>query len=84
VTHGIVSQTGRELNPDLKSGERQIRFLQTDTPINPGSSGGPLVTLSGAFIGVNTAVLVNSQGISFCVPTQQVREFIDAVLQGGP
>lgn len=82
VTHGIVSQTGRELVTNLKENERQIEFLQTDTPINPGSSGGPLVTLTGAWIGVNTAVIVNSQGISFCVPQIQVIEFLQNVLIG--
>jgi serine protease Do len=82
VTHGIISQTGRNLFTDLKPGERQISFLQTDTPINPGSSGGPLTALNGVVLGVNTATLINTQGISFCVPTQQVKEFLRNVLAG--
>ena len=59
-----------------------MRFLQTDTPINPGSSGGPLISLTGAWIGVNTAVIMGSQGISFAVPSEQVAKFIEDVLGG--
>ncbi|MCU0665359.1 MAG: trypsin-like peptidase domain-containing protein [Myxococcota bacterium] len=83
VTHGIVSQTGRQIVPiDNSKESRAIQYLQTDTAINPGSSGGPLVTLDGAWIAVNTAVLVGTQGISFCVPAKQVEEFLLSVLAG--
>lgn len=83
VTHGIVSQSGRQIVPiDNGAQGRAIQYLQTDTPINPGSSGGPLVTLDGAWIAVNTAVLNGTQGISFCVPSQQVEEFFRSVLAG--
>lgn len=83
VTHGIISQTSRNLmkaEPDAPG--RHPEFVQTDTAINPGSSGGPLITLSGAWIGVNTAVLIGTQGISFSVPSEQVLEFLNVVLQG--
>ena len=83
VTQGIISQTGRNLQKmDPVDDGRQIIFLQTDTAINPGSSGGPLITLSGAWIGVNTAVLMGTQGISFSVPSSQVKEFLESVLAG--
>ena len=83
VTHGIVSQKGRQI-VKIEEGEkgRAVSFLQTDTPINPGSSGGPLITLSGAWVAVNTAVLLDTQGISFCVPSSQVKEFLTNVLDG--
>lgn len=77
VTHGIISQTGRHLRPDEEIARgRRADFLQTDTAINPGSSGGPLVTIGGTWVGVNTAVLVGTQGISFCVPSSQVEGFL--------
>jgi S1-C subfamily serine protease len=83
VTHGIISQTGRNLeDPAAGTDGRHVEYLQTDTPINPGSSGGPLITLTGAWIGVNTAVLMGTQGISFCVPSSQVVEFLESVLAG--
>ena len=84
VTHGIISQTGRHLEDEVVQAEpgRHVQFLQTDTAVNPGSSGGPLITLTGAFVGVNTAVLRGTQGISFAVPSSQVAGFIDSVLKG--
>lgn len=83
VTHGIVSQTGRQIVP-VESGApgRAVRYLQTDTPINPGSSGGPLITVGGDWIAVNTAVIDGTQGISFCVPSEQVEEFLESVVAG--
>lgn len=82
VSQGIISQTGRELIK-LDAGDgRQIEFLQTDTAINPGSSGGPLITLSGAAVGMNTAIARSAQGIAFAVPTSQILDFIEQVLAG--
>jgi len=82
VSQGIISQTGRELL-ELEEGEgRQVEFLQTDTAINPGSSGGPLITLSGAAIGMNTAIARSAQGIAFAIPSVQIIEFIEQVLRG--
>jgi S1-C subfamily serine protease len=82
VTSGIISQTGRNLSGVSDEEARRIRFIQTDTPINPGSSGGPLITLTGAWIGVNTAGVTEAQGIGFAVPSSQVREFLDQVRAG--
>ncbi len=83
VSQGIISQTGRELLTleDPQEG-RQIEFLQTDTAINQGSSGGPLLTLSGDAIGMNTAVARQAEGIAFAVPTSQIIAFIEAVVAG--
>lgn len=83
VTLGIISRTGRDLHMlDPVAKGRQITFLQTDTAINPGSSGGPLVTLTGAWVGVNTAILVGTQGIGFSVPSSQVQAFLENVVTG--
>ena len=82
VTSGIISQTGRNLSGVSDEEARRIRFIQTDTAINPGSSGGPLVTLTCAWVGVNTAGVTEAQGIGFAVPSSQVREFLDQVRAG--
>jgi serine protease Do len=82
VTFGIISQTDRNLSGVSPDEGRPIEFLQTDSAVNPGSSGGPLVTLSGAWIGVNTAGIPGAQNIGFAVPSSQVLEFLNEVLAG--
>ena len=82
VTAGIISHTGRSLFEEKEANGRYVRYIQTDTAINPGSSGGPLITLTGSWIGLNTAQIANSQGIGFTVPSGQVREFLGNVLEG--
>lgn len=84
VSQGIVSQTGRDLSPWIEDpGARRPHYLQTDAAINSGSSGGPLITLSGAWIGVNTAGIERAQGLGFSVPSAQAAEFMRAVSAGG-
>lgn len=82
VTAGIISHTGRSLFEEKDEAGRYVRYIQTDAAINPGSSGGPLITLAGACIGVNTAKIADSQGIGFTVPSSQVKEFLGNVLEG--
>src|SRR5207248_2550178 len=57
VTMGVVSGVARQLKP-----EDPMVYIQTDTPINPGSSGGPLVDGNGRVIGINTFILSQSGG----------------------
>ena len=82
VTSGIISHPGRSLFEEKEPNGRYVRYLQTDAAINSGSSGGPLITLTGAWIGLNTAKLENSQGIGFTVPSHLVQEFLNNVLKG--
>jgi len=82
VTSGIISQTFRNLTGVQAEDAREVEFIQTDTAINPGSSGGPLITLTGAWIGINTAGIIQAQGIGFAIPSNQVREFLDEIRAG--
>lgn len=82
VTFGIISQTYRNIMGDPDENGRHVDFIQTDTAINPGSSGGPLITLKGAWVGVNTATIQTAQGLGFAVPSNQVYEFLDTVRAG--
>ena len=71
VTAGIVSAKGRDIVP----GRQFQTFIQTDAAINPGNSGGPLVNMNGEIIGINTAILSETNayaGVGFALPSKTV------------
>jgi serine protease Do len=71
VTAGIVSAKGRNIVP----GRQFQSFIQTDAAINPGNSGGPLVNMTGEVIGINTAILTDTNayaGVGFALPSNTV------------
>jgi serine protease Do len=68
ITGGIVSAVGRSL-----PGEAYVPFIQTDVAVNPGNSGGPLLTLSGEVIGINSLIYSGTggyMGVSFAIPIE--------------
>src|SRR3990172_3568989 len=78
MTQGIVSALGRQINIINDGAGYQIEnFIQTDAAVNPGNSGGPLIDISGAVIGINTAIATTNQryqGYSFAIPINLARK----------
>lgn len=77
VTKGIVSAKGRVIG----SGPYDD-FIQTDTPINFGNSGGPLFNASGEVIGINTAIVSGGQNIGFAIPINMIKTLVPQLKEG--
>ncbi|HZU99124.1 MAG TPA: trypsin-like peptidase domain-containing protein, partial [Planctomycetota bacterium] len=82
VTAGIVSALGRTLRSE--DGGRLIEgVVQTDAPLNPGNSGGPLLDAEGRVVGINTAIFFPAQGLCFSVPSNTATFVIGEILAHG-
>jgi S1-C subfamily serine protease len=82
VTCGIVSALGRSL-PSQAAGRVIEGVIQTDAPLNPGNSGGPLLDADGHVVGINTAVILGGQGVCFAVPSNTASFVVGELLRHG-
>jgi len=81
VTAGVVSALGRSIR---SVGGRTIEdVIQTDAALNPGNSGGPLVSSSAEVIGINTAIIAGAQGICFAVASNTAQFVLSEIIRYG-
>jgi len=83
LTTGVVSATGRTIIEDTAGGYAIANIIQTSTPINPGNSGGPLLNSVGNVVGITTAIVSDSQGLGFAIPSNTILREISALVTTG-
>lgn len=84
MTTGVVSALGRTITEEEYVGGFAIaNIIQTSAPINPGNSGGPLLNYDGKVVGITTAIVSDSQGLGFVVPSNTILKEIYSLITTG-
>jgi S1-C subfamily serine protease len=83
MTTGIVSALGRTITEEMSGGYPIANVIQMSAPINPGNSGGPLLNYQGQVVGITTAIVSDSQGLGFAIPSTTVLREIGALVTEG-
>jgi len=80
---GVISALGRTITEDVTGGYPIANVIQTTAPINPGNSGGPLLNFRGQVIGITTAIVGGSQGVSFAIPSNTILREVESLIKEG-
>jgi S1-C subfamily serine protease len=83
LTTGVVSQLGRTIQDSTAGNYPIANIIQTSVPINPGNSGGPLLNYHGDVIGITTAIIQNSNGLGFAIPSSTILRELPALIATG-
>jgi len=83
MTTGIVSALGRTITEEMTGGYAIANVIQTSAPINPGNSGGPLLNYQGQVVGITTAIVSDSQGLGFAIPSSTILREIGSLVTNG-
>jgi len=83
MTVGIVSALGRTITEETTGGFPIANIIQTTAPINPGNSGGPLLNYRGQVVGITTAIVSDSQGVGFAIPSNTILREIGYLINEG-
>ena len=83
MTTGIVSALGRTITEEMTGSYPIANVIQTSAPINPGNSGGPLLNYQSQVIGITTAIVTDSQGLGFAIPSSTILREIGPLITEG-
>jgi S1-C subfamily serine protease len=83
LTTGVVSAVGRSITEDTAGGYAIANVIQTSTAINPGNSGGLLLNSLGNVVGITTAIVSDSQGLGFAIPSNTILREITSLITTG-
>ncbi len=83
LTTGVVSATGRSITEDTAGRYAIANVIQTSTPINPGNSGGLLLNSLGNVVGITTAIVSDSQGLGFAIPSNTILREVSSLINTG-
>jgi len=83
MTSGIISQLGRTIQDSVAGNFPIANIIQTSAAINPGNSGGPLLNYQGEVVGITTAIIQDSNGLGFAVPSNTILREIDSLINTG-
>ena len=84
MTVGVISQLGRAISESATGGYLIADVIQISAPINPGNSGGPLLNVLGEVVGITTAIVKDSQGVGFAIPSDTLLRELPYLIEGRP
>ena len=82
LTTGVISQLGRSMSETASGSYPIADVIQTSAPVNPGNSGGPLLNILGEVVGITTALIQDSQGLGFAIPSDTILRELPYLTRG--